>query len=117
MKHLRFFENGFKVFYFSQPNRGDFVICDEDIISNNKRLIKLNNFLLNNIGKIVSDVPSSPTGYFSVYYSNYKDDLELIDFFNNPYTGCRQMSRKEIKYFGKTKDELQMKIDASKYNL
>lgn len=95
----------------SKPEVGDYVICDEN--TNDWRLRKLEIFLANNIGRIAS----KGNLYYSVYYPNFRDDLDIIDFFSNPTPGYREMLRSEIKYFAKTKEELEMKMDMDKYNL
>lgn len=118
MKYIKKYENSSLMdssLMDTGPKRGDFVICNEGSSLDNWRLKKLQNFLATNIGRIVSDKLSSEQ--FTVYYPNYKDDLDLVNFFNNPSPGCRLMLEGEIEYFAETKEELEMIISANKYNL
>ena len=95
------------------PQLYDYVICYEktnSYVSGNY----LNDFLLNNIGKItlIEDRNSIP---FMVEYENIPSELDI--WFHDIKLNCRGMRRSEIIHWSKNKEELEIFIQSNKYNL
>jgi len=103
MKHLKTYES-----LSDKPEIGDYVICeDEEIISNNT----FRPFIKNNIGQII-EIDEKPPEY-NIKYENIPTHL-LNDYF---YDDARYFYRKEIKYFSDNKEDLEILMNANKYNL
>jgi hypothetical protein len=110
MKHLKKYEQ----LKEQEPKIGDFVICTDNGITNDKNF---ESYLNTNIGKIIlirdndkdpycvlyEDIPSN----FKVYASIVHDKIRKLIKFN----------RDEIKYFSKNKEDLERIIIANKYNI
>jgi len=96
----------------TDPQIGDYVICEENLMTNatNRKRICISN----NIGNIIDYNPTINSDYkYMVYYENAPEDL----FWFNGKDKVRQMSRKEIIYYSKNKEDLEIYLDANKYNL
>lgn len=110
MKYIKKFEN------IQTPEVNDYIkFFIDTIIVGSDDYTQLVNFLNNNIGKIVKiDIK-----YFTVAYTNIP--FNLIQFFNynektDKYT--KPFGVNNFKYvFGKTPEEVQIQINANKYNL
>jgi len=110
MKHLKE--------YKSNPKIGDYVICQED---NNFRS-DLNNFLLNNIGEIVSidTLYSSDGKGYNLYVTKYDTviPIKLKNLFIfDEFSDRRGFYPDEIIHKSENKKDLNIIIDANKYNL
>jgi len=105
MKHIKEYENinnnGIEI--------GDYVIC-ENIYSVPYKLLE--SFLKSNIGRIVKfnynryfiaydDIPEECNDHFIIYHN-----LKVMDVFRN-----------EIKYWSKSKKDLEIILQSNKYNL
>lgn len=64
------------------------------------------NFINNNIGKIINLKP-----YIIIKYEKYLDNGILDKTIN------LQIKLSDIKFYGKTYDDIQLKIDATKYKI
>ena len=113
--YLKTYEN-----FKKEPEAGDYVICNE----NNNLSSNICNFISNNIGKIVYYINNDEFKKYNVQ----KDYRYIIEYDNIPaniqtyfsYTvaeDCRRMSRDEIIYWSKNREDLEAIIDAKKYNL
>ena len=97
-----------------EPKIGDYVYCEEgDGVNHDDKVLI---FISNNIGKVYKYVYD----YYLIKYNiNFKEEgikKEEFQFIGDP-KGCRKMYRKEIKYWSKSKEELELKIATQKYNL
>ena len=91
---------------------GDYVIIaslddDLDVASYNQRK-EFNYFIEHNIGKIVDEYKY----YIKVKYYNIPFNIKKF-FDNNTFN----FSSSRIIYYGKTKEDIEMKINAKKYNI
>ena len=120
MKYLIIYEN-----FKKEPETGDYVICKE------KSLIKdvdVCDFISNNIGRIFHYINNDELDEYSVS----KDYRYIIKYDNVPaninkyFRGMegfkqpeksRRMSRDEIIYWSKNREDLEAILDAKKYNL
>jgi len=116
MKYLKTFENIKK-----SLNLGDYVICEE-IPSNGleKRNFKdVIEFERYNIGKYVKSINGNGKFKYAIYYDNipqkFKDKFFMREGDIDKY--CRVMSRKEIIFNSKNKEELEAIINANKFNI
>jgi len=100
MKHIKHFKNT------NKPQAGDYVICIE-----NGGIQAVKNFVDNNIGIIVK-VKNRPNFPYRVKYENIP--IEIEEWFTDE---SREMSEKEIIHFSKNKEDLEIYIQANKYNL
>ena len=98
MKHIKLFTESLK----KQPQIGDYVIC-KDISSN-----RINEWIKNRIGKIEEIIEESSFSFVVEYLENPSDN-------NENYS--RRFNRKEILHFSPNKEDLEMYINANKYNL
>ena len=89
-----------------EPKVGDYVICEESVSG---EVVK--EFISNNIG-IFSKSIHDETFKYSIEYENIPDNI--YGAFTNK---CRRMSRQEIKYWSKDKEELEILLVTNKYNL
>jgi len=107
MKYIKKFET---IDYYD-IDEGDYVL-----IKTESSLSNVREFINNNIGRVAymnynynvitvgyNDVPKNVEGFFSKIYPEY------------PYT--RQFQFNRVKEFGKTIEELELKMQANKYNL
>jgi len=85
----------------NEPQVGDYVI-----VHGTSRNDELNVFLLNNIGKVDEKIRSA----LRIKYHGLK---KIKNFDKN----TTWVNIREIKVFAKTKEELELKIAANKYNL
>jgi predicted nucleotide-binding protein (sugar kinase/HSP70/actin superfamily) len=97
----------------NEPQIGDYVLCDEV----DSEIIRVD-FIRNNIGKIVYDNFSKVYKYL-VQYENVPELLDswFSDGNNINLKNCRRMSISEIKNYSKNKEDLEVLIQANKYNL
>lgn len=101
------------------PKVGDYVYChineDEDF-----EQIKTDNFLRNNFGKVISINPERESG--ASYAIEFKTRLENR-FDNQLSKGFEEFSNvvffypEEVILWSDTEEELELKIEAKKYNL
>jgi hypothetical protein len=115
MKYLKTYE---KIFTFGVPEPGDWVIIDySSSISS-----PIDNFVKNNVGQIIG------TGFWGYEDVNGNEQEVLtfeIEYFNIPIHlkkhfiagGSIEVERKNIKSWSKNKEELELIINAEKYNL
>jgi hypothetical protein len=113
MKYIKTYESIENV---STPKIGDYVICDDIYYKNNQhfhfRYRQLNNFLKNNIGKIIS-LDGLYNDRFSVKYKNIPHQIKISYFTDN----IRPFELEEIVHWSKNTKDLEMYITANKYNL
>jgi hypothetical protein len=100
---FRIFENN-----EDKPKVGDYVLCDISKYSNDKELI---NFIKDNVGEIISY--DKVTFYLVKYYNIPK---ELDDWYFG-IGGVRHFTEEDILLYASTKEELETKIKANKFNL
>ena len=120
MKYLKSYEN--KKFEFKY-NIGDYVICQETGNSYGNPPTSLVRFINNNIGRIVS-LGEDPDSFGDGVYNVTFDNIHPLFIKNKSFTiiiGDKEYSRymrdEEIVDSAKTKEELEMKILAKKYNI
>ena len=104
MKYLKTYEK------INEPQVGDYVICDE------KMYDKVNIFLNNNVGQLISRDPDE-YGFkdeydYIVKYENVP--LDIKDYF---LSNVRSFGREEIIEFSSNKEDLEAILDANKYNI
>ena len=97
-----------------KPKVGNYVICEEGMIGGNpnnvsRPYIELNNFLINNIGKIIKNEDNP---LIKVKYENIPSELNH-HFHNNTIKTCRD----DIIYWSKNKEELETILTLKKYNI
>jgi len=114
----------FKLFENKQePQIGDYVICDIEVAIDIKDINyvmeqKYKNFLRNNIGKYVKNVPDARFSYCIAYDyipNEFKFFIRKYDDF--PNVQIIGVERSEILVFSKNKEDLEVKLNANKYNL
>jgi len=93
----------------NEPQIGDYAICKETGTNASDRQI---NFVSDNIGNIVEYRPNLKFKYI-VYYENAPEKL----FTFGGKDKFRQMSREEIIYYSKNKEDCEVYMDTTKYNL
>lgn len=125
MKYLKYFEEN------SEPEVGDYVICQDKFYS---QKIEFENYLKNNVGKIIKKT----SDLYKVAFDN-EPSLEILEYafiqknnaiisylmelnfdiktFQNKYSNVVGFNINEIVEFAKTKEDLEAKIAAKKYNL
>ena len=102
----------------NDPQPGDYVICtiQRNIIYDDERL---ESFLRNNIGKIDSFYQGNPNYFYRVRYN------AVVDF-DIKYSRLRKIRKNKYEYiceveqilvWSKNKNDLDIKINANKYNL
>ena len=90
---------------------GDYVISEENGVETG-----VAKFISANIGQIINIKTANDITYYYVKYENIPNVL----YYNFSYDGhndVRPMLEFEIKEWGKTKEEVEQKISANKYNL
>ena len=112
MKHIKYFEN------IKEPEEGDYVNCEEEIIfdrSANKELI---DFISNNVGKIyyVRDEKVTTRRYV-VCFENVPEDIESRFDMREFGLLSRNYNEKEIVFFSENKKDVEIFIQTKKYNL
>lgn len=132
MKHLKIWDN-----YHDVPQIGDYVICQDEHTSSSPIDIRINEFTSSTIGKYVHHIKSEEIGE-SPWNSSYRfvvkfedlpnDIIQSVSFrdsqqmnktglFNYSNGYYRGYSRNEITYFSSDRSELEIIIDAKKYNI
>jgi len=122
MKYIKLYENENKwnKVHGSLPEIDDYVILQTNNIVTNSAFI---NFLNTNIGQIFNIFPAdnNKTKYIVQYeyvppefeskftIRNYKDDT--TEYF------AENVTRNNIAYYSQNKEDIQMYVDAAKYNL
>ena len=99
--------NSFDSTFDSDPEIGDYVICDD--------YGTLKSFLLNSMGKIVYVLPDSEV-YVVEYYCIPEEIKYRFNTYNDKHN-CRYFSKEKIKYWSKDKQDLQKILDAQKFGL
>jgi hypothetical protein len=116
MKYIKHFENT-----KNKLNLGDYVICEEIASSGyEKQLFKdVIEFEKNRIGKYVKYDNNNGDFKYTIYYDDipqkFKDKYFMKEYDIDKY--CRPMSRKEIIYNSKNKEDLEAIINANKFNI
>lgn len=111
MKYLKLYENIEHKFEI-----GDYVMCQDRIFGRDKKLIiTLNKFLSENVGKIISYIPSDYPYAVEFYFEKLPEMLE--DHFDEKKR--RGFAEDEIvrKATPEEIDNLEMQKNAKKYNL
>ena len=110
----------FEVWDFDKgPKVGDYVFC-HIIEDDDSEQIKTDNFLRNNFGKLIGIYPERDSG--ASYDIEFKTRFETR-FDNQLSKGFEQYSNsvffypEEIVFWADTEEELELKIEAEKYNL
>ena len=111
MKYIKTFES------VDEPQVGDYVICDEEQLSDKD----VTDFVNSHIGIIFKTLNN---GRFpNEYVVKFKDVPESLvmkysfDYGDTYMLNARKIYRHEIKCWARTKEELEHKIAANKYNL
>jgi len=111
MKHIKEFES----LDDNDPVVGDYVICNE--ADSDKDITA---FISSNIGQIIKIKISDNLNKF-LYFINYDNIPYNLRFrftdFENTNKKMRGMFIEEIKYWSKNKEDLEVKLQANKYNL
>jgi len=111
MKHIKEYEN----LNNNEPEEGDYVICKDIFISGyrmSKKLLDL--FLSNNIGRI-ERINININRYYIVYDNIPEGCKNSFMTYHN--FQVRDFFRKEIKYWSKDREDLEVILQANKYNL
>ena len=109
MKYLRTYEK------LDEPQIGDYVVCMEEL-SSDKDSLSVIKFLTNNVGQFIIKNDNSIFKFF--YLIKFENvPKRLSGKFFDGSKGCRRMSRDEILYFSKDKEDCEIFINAKKYNL
>jgi len=105
MKYIKTFEN------LNEPQFGDYVFCEEIA------LYQICDFTSKNVGRIV-DIEDNKNNIFCyiVAYYDVPDNIKLYFDIRYEYL-CRDMSIKEIKFWSKNKEDVELYIAEKKYNL
>lgn len=103
MKYIKKFED------INEPEVGDYVICSEEHDGLSKKLI---DFTSNNIGQLIEIDGTQYYPFVVKYDDNVPLELE-VNFLHN----TRGMMRAEIIHYSKNKEDLEMILNANKYNL
>jgi hypothetical protein len=116
MKYIKKFEN-----IKEEPQLGDYVLVQIDL---NMVAVKdkVNNFTNSNIGKIVhiSKVDYGRKNMHNLYLVQCENVPLLLkrDFITRfDFKNCLPIHENEILSFGKTPEDVQMKLKANKYNI
>jgi hypothetical protein len=104
MKHLKTFEN------INGPQIGDYVLISMKGSYNNDNSIDF--FINNNIGQIIKFDENMRL----VKYSNVPGNIKMKNKFNKDGSIWIGNAFKTVA-FGKTKEELELKMDMKKYNI
>jgi len=128
MKHIKRFNENYLINNTTEPEIGDYVICSErdDNYNDDEGLMKLYEFLDNNVGKYLEnkDKKYDKYGYgdfheYIVQYENVPQYLLDNKMFITVYDNItvRPMSKSEIIYWSKNKEKLEVLIATNKYNI
>jgi len=110
MKHLKQYET----INEGLPTVGDFVICAENISSDNE--VRAKEFTQNNIGQLVKIEDNDRHYRYRVKYENVPYDISYqFMIYDGDY--IRPMTLPELTYWSKDKNELLPYITVNKYNL
>jgi len=94
------------------PQVGDYILFEDSDLKK-----EISNFMSNNIGLIVSK--ELVLYDYVVKYENVPD--ELTPYFSYAYLkygrNCRGIERSDIIYFSSNKEDLEIRLQANKYNL
>lgn len=110
MKYIKTFEN------IDKPEIGDYVICDVE----KGMFPDLYEFLKLHIGKVINIVESNEPYHVRFDVNREYIDKSISSYHKRIYKGKKltiAFNRDEVKTFAKTKKELEIKINADKYNL
>jgi len=122
MKHIKEFEN-----IQETPQIGDYVLCQETLNDNTD----VHNFLSNNIGKIIKISEANTDDYWpgkSIFRTHLVEfntepnrNRTYMDFTrknkNMNTTYFKSFNKKQIVAFGKTINEVELKLAQKKYNI
>lgn len=93
---------------------GDYVICPETYGFSEQ----VSNFVENNIGQYIANADMD---FLIIQYENVPDELKVNLYYTNEnyitYENSAVVERYEIKYWSPNKDDLEIYLDADKYNL
>jgi len=102
MKYIKTFEK-----HINLPEDGDYILM------NTYGTYDVKNFITSSIGRVVSVYPDDVVDYkIRVKYENIPDNIEL--FFKD---GTRIFDIELLIAYGKTEEELKIKIEANKFNI
>ena len=107
--------------YKEQPKIGDYVVCKENNTSDIMvpRAILISQFVNCNIGKLIKILSYRTTEY--VYVIQYKNIPEYIKSYFGMVVrdvyNCRTYKKEEMLAFSNDKKDLEMYLQANKYNL
>lgn len=134
MRHLKTYESittGSTIDEFiekhndSKPKVGDWCICKENLSLTIEEEVEVDNFLNTNVGEIIAirnddylvkytNIPKSLISWFTFFWKGVEKMKYTMPVDG---IGCRRMNISEIKYWNKDKEELEIMINANKYNL
>ena len=114
MKHIKKFDSKKDSSKKEEPQIGDYVICEEPLTIH--IFEELNRFISSNIGQIVQIDDELPDRYF-IQYLNIPENLKLFFKYLKKITNCRAMRRKNIIYWSRNKEDLEVILSSNKYNL
>lgn len=107
MKHLKIYEN------FNEPIVGDYVICVPDNLIKNSE-----SFFNNTFGRIIKkSIISRKSFSYGVEYENVPKFIQAYYCVWRYLENIIWFERDMIKYYGRTIEEIKMKMDSDKYNL
>ena len=117
MKYIKTYED-----LANNPEIGDYVICDEK--GNDE---EISDFEKNNIGRVVdyrTVYNTNPTfdsisTFFNIFvqYKNVPNEIYDDFDYHKRIANCRIFSKKEIKYCSKNKEDLEIILQANKFNI
>ena len=111
MKYLKTYEK----INVKEPQIGDYVICDEDYdISTNE----FKKFIYSTIGQCVNCYNDGRRYPYEIEYQNIDIPSKFMKNFSNySIVSERPMKKKDIKYWSNNKKDLELIIQANKYNI
>jgi len=120
MKYLKTYED-----LDNNPEIGDYVICEEADDIND--ILELADFEKNNIGRVVdyrtvdntNPTFDSISTFFNIFvqYKNVPNEIYDDFDYHKRIANCRIFSKKEIKYCSKNKEDLEIILQANKFNI
>ena len=112
MKHLKYFEYRTTGY----PKIGDYVICAE-YNPGSKPFDGYNELISNEVGELIDiDGRNGHDDKWVVRFNNIPKSVG-VGFLDSDYDSALRFLRSEIKYFSKSKSELEAILAAKKYNL
>ena len=120
MKHLKLYES-----FEKEPQIGDYVICEDSLVNaRGKRGVHDENdfidFITNNVGQYIAENNGEYSFSYQFRYVIKYENIpkNIVGYFTNGrFEDVRGMKREEILYFSPNKEDLDLIINAKKYNL